>query len=523
MTRLRGTSKVYALSIGVLLLVVGLFLGLTLSPFHHWDEFFYLYAMANHTPGELLSIESGLADAGLFSNGYFAVKISFLALLRLLILGIGEGLAGLRIIQFIFALVVIGFVAASYGMLREVFCRDDAARISVVLLFLPLTMYFAYKVLSEPASMMFTAAGAWAYLRSFRSRAGEGGARRVRQGIWLALAASSVLVGMTFRLYTVLLFVGLVAGLLVLRDERYPWKAVILRAAIVGLLVLVLLAVVSLVTGINFPLLMLGPLNNVMSKETVDTAARLYAFAMFWQLAAPFLLLSVLDWRDRRFRFSLIWLLLSTVPFLMGNEPRYYYNALIPAAVLVYLGLERFVGLIRIKRLRAAWMLPLVTMAVLNRLLFASLQPYEINQREYTQAMSEVSLHQSGATIIIPWISDYAFLRFAYPDQPVKLSLTTGVVDNNAFEEFIGEGNYISRHEALNLLSDPVVYIGWSYNPVIIHLRDELALVGIVYIEDVEASSLKDHRAQSWMWNDPSVNFVLANSFGMYEVYQVQH
>lgn len=516
----QGTRKVFLLSFGILLLVVVLFLGLALSPLHHWDEFFYLYAMAHHSPGELLSLESGLADSGLFSNGYFAVKISFLSVLRLLILGIGEGLTGLRAIEFIFALVVIGFVAASYGMLREVFERDDAARISVVLLFLPLTMYFAYKVLSEPASMMLMAVGAWAYLRSFR-RSISG--RRAQQAAWLLLAAISVLVGMTFRLYTVLFFVGLVAGLLVLRDERFPWKAVILRAAITGLIVLVLLAAVSLVTGINFPMLMLGPLNNVMSKETVDTAARLYAFAMFFQLAAPFLLLSVLDWRDRRFRFSLIWLLLGMAPFVMGNEPRYYYNALVPVAILVYLGLARLVKLIRLRRVREAWVLPLLVMAVLNRLLFTSLQPYEINQREYVQAMSEVRLHQPDATVIIPWISDYAFLRFAYPDDPVKLSLTAGVVDNSAFESFIGVGNYIGQHEALNLLSDPLVYIGWSYNPVIIHLRDDLAHLGIVYIEDVEASALKDHRAQSWMWNDPTLSFVLDQSFGMYEVYDVQH
>ena len=47
-------------------------------------------------------------------------------------------------------------------------------------------------------------------------------------------------------------------------------------------------------------------------------------------------------------RFAIVWLLFTTVPFLIGSsyaEPRFFYMALVPFSILVWLGMLRLASL----------------------------------------------------------------------------------------------------------------------------------------------------------------------------------
>jgi hypothetical protein len=61
----------------------------------------------------------------------------------------GDGLGALIFIQLFSTLVVFAFSGASWLLLRELFGERRAQYTGFVLLFMPLSLYFSYMVLSE--------------------------------------------------------------------------------------------------------------------------------------------------------------------------------------------------------------------------------------------------------------------------------------------------------------------------------------------------------------------------------------
>ncbi len=98
------------------------------------------------------------------------------------VLGGGEG--SLHAIQLLYALLVVGFVGAAYGLMRELLGDHRAEDSALVLLFSPLALYLSFKVMSEVPALLFTTLGSWAFVRSFRP------GRRHSQEVWLALATA---------------------------------------------------------------------------------------------------------------------------------------------------------------------------------------------------------------------------------------------------------------------------------------------------------------------------------------------
>ena len=63
---------------------------------------------------------------------------------------------------------MIGFILASYGILREICEEKEALYSTIVLTFLPLSIYLGYKTLSEVPSLLFITLGSLGFLRSFQ-------------------------------------------------------------------------------------------------------------------------------------------------------------------------------------------------------------------------------------------------------------------------------------------------------------------------------------------------------------------
>lgn len=506
----------------IALLLIGFGLG------HHQDEYFYLFSVLHYPTGELMKLEVGLASGifpegyGIFPEGFFAAKIGLVVILRFLVQLLGSGLWSLLMIQFIFALMLIGFVVVSYVLLREIFEKREALYISVVLMFLPISVYLDHKVLSEVPSLLFTALGCWAFLGSFRSP------NRWRSAGFIVLAAIGLLLGVLCRFTSFLFFAGLVLGLFVLRNGLYSWTKVFIRASLVSVCLIIMMFAFYKLIGLSYQGLIAITMGVVERRESLGV--KLYELMMSVQLFLPSLVLAIWPPWSSRTRLALVWMGVCTLPFVFGLrhfEPRYFYTALVPLSILAYLGLQRFTAIL--SRYRISWVFLLVTLVLGNRLFFARLVPYEIDQNQYLKIMTGLIHRYPSATYLIPWLSDYSFLRFTFPKQDIRLSWSKGrsegeeIFPNEAFRHWVGEKNYVDSLELLNQLPRPWIYVGWTYNPAVINLKERLQWFGIDYLKEIEQQEgLQDHIALSWIWSNPALRLKQIAQVGLYRAFEIQ-
>ena len=503
------------------LLTAIVFLLISLSPYHYWDEYYYLFSVLHHSPGELLEFKTGV-----FPEGFFLGKIGFVIFLRYLVQIFGGGLWSLLVIQFIFATIVVAFVAASYGLLGEIFEEREARHVAVVLMFLPISVYLSYKVLSEMPSLLFVSLGCWVFLSSFQARS------KWQLGRGLILSMVGLFIGVSFRLTSFLFFAGLVLGLLVLGDERYDWKEVLKRASLVasGCLVMLTVAWVTVMGGLPFERLAMLVIS--VTQRSPSLGVKIYSLAMSVQFFLAALIFGLRPPWDRKTRLALVWMGVCTLPFVIGAkyvEPRYFYMGLVPLAILIHSGVKRVAGTLHLVRYRLGPAF-LVSALVLGNWWFLSpLMPYEIDQHEYSKTMTELTPRYQQATYLTPWLSDYSFLRFAFPERNVKLSLSRTrdsgkeVLQTDGFKRWAGETGYIGSLESLTRLSEPWVYVGWKYNPTIGQLKKRLDWLGIDYLKNIEQrEKVRNHLALSWIWSHPALALRQVIQVGPYHAFEIR-
>lgn len=520
-----GDDRLPPLPAVALLFACILFLGLAYSPYHYWDEYYYLYSVGNFSLPDLLRLEPGLGR-GLFPQAFFSTKIGFVAFLNLLCSLTGKGYGALLVIQFCFALVVLVFAWSAKLLLGEVLGRKEAGYTFLVLLFLPVTMYFGFKVLSELFGLIFTVFGCVAYLRLLRSSNGK------TQTGYAVLAQVLLLAGVLCRFTSVVFFGGLVLGLLVLGDRRYPPFRNILMAAVLSIS-LIALTVLFYATVLG---LTPGELTAFVGAVTVRTpglAVKVYAVGMtvqFFVLPLVFVCPKLLH---PRVRFALVWALICSLPFVLVSryvEPRYFYMALVPLAILVHHGLLRMSttaagGRRPVRR----WLILLVIIVLADRLLLSSLMPYELDQKRYAALQSELSKRFPAATVLVPWVSDYSFLRFAYPQKDFRLAWDPPGLDSYDFFksasllEWAGGGNrYLGTGNSLPAAAGPLLYVGWRYNQPAVRLKEVLKWLPGSYVKNIEKKeNLKNHLALSRLWSDPEYKFEEVARIEPYEAYLV--
>src|SRR3954468_16010562 len=90
---------------------------------HHWDEYFYLYSSFLHSPADLLRYE---LQTTIFPPGFFTENIGHVVLLRLLTTVSGAGERVLYGIEVLYALLLVGYVWASFRLLQQLFGSEEA-------------------------------------------------------------------------------------------------------------------------------------------------------------------------------------------------------------------------------------------------------------------------------------------------------------------------------------------------------------------------------------------------------------
>jgi hypothetical protein len=507
--------------LAVVLAVAALYFLVSWTPHHHWDEFFYLFSVSVHTPRQLVQFE---AHQSIFTNGYFSGKVGHVVLLRLLLVWFGTGWLSLVTIQSIYAVIMLGFVGAAWGTLRELLDQRSAGQSALVLLFLPVTTYLGFKTLSEVPSLLFTTLGCWAFLRSFRGGAGRS------QNLLLAMSAVSVALGALSRVTGLLGFIGLVLALWIVGDPRFQRGQIIRRAAplIAAALILYTLGLY----WVGAPLSHLVTLAHYVAGQSV-AMERLYALALAVQGFALVVPLG-LSWRGPPARrIAAVWLGITGLPCLLLHEPRYYAPALVPLAVVAASGISNLTERLFRSERHWVWLSVLAALVLLNRLVFAPLMPYEVDQRALAAVVTRLEKVAPGGTYLVPWFSDFAFLRVAFPGDQVRLCITpipgsryTGNGHSGIMPAedrwWAGAGNYVGSRAALDPAPHPWYYIGWTYSPSLLRLRQAFATLGIYWARDPQRAGWHDHLTGSWIWRNSGLSLTPMAQEGQYRVFRIK-
>jgi Dolichyl-phosphate-mannose-protein mannosyltransferase len=498
---------------------VAVFLGLSWSDGHYWDEYFYLYSVFAHSPAELVRFE---VQSAIFPVGFFSEKIGHVALLDLLTTVFGASPQVLYAIQAVYALLLLGFFGAAYGLLRDLLGEQRARDSSLVLMFSPLALYLSFKVMSEVPGLLFATLGGWAFVGAFRSDS------RRRTGIRLMLAAVALAIAMLFRVTMIVSFAGLGLALMIAGDQRFERRRLVFRGLIVGI------AAVILHTGglalAGGSLLRFGP--HIASVVRIHPPLqRVYALALFLQtlvLVVPF------AWRHRSEtgpRLASVWLAASALPFLAGHEPRYYAPALVPLAVLAAAGLRGVGSFLFGTRFPYGWVGLLAVLALVNRGLLVPLMPYEVDQARLLGLFRTVQARAPGATYLIPWTADYSLLRFSFPAARIELCLSN-IPAGRHFQPghegpitqpdrwWAGADHYVGSRPALVRQPHPWYFVGWTFNPAAIRLQQLLGRLSLGPLMQ-KGPRLHNHLAGSWIWHDRSLTLRPTDHMGRYYVYEV--
>lgn len=508
----------YKQLLGYGLLLILLFLLVSSSSLHYWDEYFYIYSVKMHEPSALLAMEADLV--GFFPPGFFAGKVGFIYLLDWIVYLSGDGQSALYTVQAVFSILTILFVIISYGLLTLLLPQRDAIAVSIILLFMPLVMYFSGKVLTEVPSLPLVAIAALCFLKSFYSPP---------RGVWfwLTLAIVFLFAASWDRFISVIFFAGMILGLFVMYDDRFPFWKVFFRAAITGTSAVILL-VIFWFTVLEDPVNSVAGLLGHLIERSQSIVVRLYAVAVFVQFFGFYLIFAL--WRPWTgiHRMAIVWLLFTTVPFLIGSsyaEPRFFYMALIPFSILVWLGMTNLANLWPKYFAGYRGWIVFILFVGLNRWLLVPLMPSEHDQDAYRKMMDS-SIAESNAQYLVIWLSDYTLLRLMYPEENIFLTVNwTRNGDNDfftsaPFRKWIGPNAYLANMQELSRLPLPWRYIGWDYNHVIKSMQSYGEFAGLS--ADSIKEGQKNHYMLSWPWLEERLSKTKLYSVGNYIMYDVK-
>jgi hypothetical protein len=165
-----------------------------------------------------------------------------------------------------------------------------------------------------------------------------------------------------------------------------------------------------------------------------------------------------------------------------------------------------------------------VVLVVINRIGFAPCR--QGSAKTYARLMKTAENGGQGA-YLIPWLADYCYLAFTFPERGLVLTMsrTSGkshVFETPEFRRWVGVGRYSGSLEAMSDIPQPWIYVGWTYNPTVLNLKERLRWFGIGYVERMETNEmLMNHLAQSWIWDHDDLSLREIAVAGRYYGFQV--
>ena len=475
--------KNYEKKIVIFLVSFLIFLILSYNRLHNWDECFYLYYAA------FKPIET--------NNPFIAAKYGHLLLLNLIIKFTGTGLNGLFFLDLIYGLMLFLFVILSFMFLKEIMdSRKDAFYATIILMFLPLTIFLSFKTLSEVPALLFGSAGLLTFILGLKKE------NKIKS-LFLSIISGFLLFLATLsRLDVSIIFFSLLPSLIIYKRFRNLFSSVL----IVCMTLLSLVSLESVLFKINqFSLPFL--ISNIEYDPFFHNLFRLIFIGSLFSL---FTIISFINYRDKTFRFALVWFIAANIPiFILINymNIRHYYITLIPFSILGLLGFKESFKILNKRNVDQRFAKIIIVFLFLliligNNLYMSKFMENEVDANTYDKIFKKINAVYNDEIILIPYsFADYSFLKFSYPDKKI---FTVESIKNSEKEkkhlqelygnEYIGEMKSLKR---LNNNNNTILYISSSeakYNWSWIVIDPQIELIEIINEVD-----FKDNKYQVYL------------------------
>jgi hypothetical protein len=376
-------------------------------------------------------------------------------------------------------------------------------------------------VLTEIPALLMATIGGWQLLRALRR---ESAARLAH----LTAAGAAFAAALCVRPTSILFFVGLVAAIMVSRPAKAtPGRLLVDITAVFVMQAVVLTAVSLLIVG--SPLERFGALTASVTSRRPDPLVVVYALALTVQFFGVAAVSALRRPIPAYLAGAFIWIAAAFLPYLLTSrylEPRYFYTATLPLALVASAGLDRLAAIFTRSRKDLVWAGLLTLMIGLNRVICAPVMVYEIREDQYSRLVQDPRAPAS-TTFVTPWLSDFCFLSFAFPSERVALSLsdsygTDRVFSSQEFRRWIGTREYVGDLQQLRALPRPWLYVGWDFSPTVRAIDDRLRLLGIRYLDDPGRDGrLLNHLTPSWIWTSDALELKPTAAVGPYRAFEI--
>nr|QNO50709.1 hypothetical protein HLBKPKBF_00027 [Methanosarcinales archaeon ANME-2c ERB4] len=440
-------------NIAFTLFLISFFLILSYDRLHHWDESFYLYKAA-FVP---------VSEYGTF----LTAKYGHLLLMKAIISLTGTGLSGLFCLDLIYALMMLFFVFVSFRLLNELLDREsDATYTTIILMFLPITLYLSFKTLSEvPALLLGTLS-----ILSFYLGLKEGyGCRAL---FYISSSGILLFFATVCRSDASIMFFSFVLALTAIYGREFGLKKLFSSLAVVCIIFSILLFVLIVLLDIDIFSYYFSDVHRaVMCYQNIF--GRLFGICLEGALFYPLMLWSFLSYGEKRFKFALIWFISASTPiWIVSNhiEARFLYHNLLPFAILIFIGSLKLFnvlgGAIADKNVIKIGSIAVFISILAGNIFFMGFMENELDESAYSRVFEKMDALYDNKTILTPYtFSDYSFLTFAFPDEQI---FTVQKIESIKEEEKRIGDNYgiepLRDLESLGQFNDTtILYISWRY------------------------------------------------------------
>ena len=474
------------------LVLASFFLILSYDRLYQWDEPFYIYNAA-FVPA---------SDYGTF----LTAKYGHLFLLKTFIGLTGTGLDAIFYLNLIYASMVLCFVFVSFMVLRDIMGNEDnALYATIVLMFLPLTLFISFKTLSEVPALLFVSLSMLSYVSGLKE------VHRVRSIFLLLLSGILLFFGTLCRLDASVMFFSFFVAMVTIRNDKFGIRKMFSSFVVVCMVFSTLILSEIVLLNIN-PFYLAFEVNEVWHSPFYANLLRLgYVGGIF----SLFIALSMFNYKETDFKFALIWFMAANIPILILIDYiniRHYYCCIVPFSILVLMGSKELFKIAKRsgldeKPIKTGFACLFVLMVVGNMFFMEAFVENELDERAYTHLFEDIDALYSDRIILIPYaFVDYSFLKFAFPDE--EIFNVQSIEDTE--EEY--SGDYLGDTVSLEQFNDTtILYISWRSR------REHLLF------KDEECGTYN----YSWITRDPRIELTKVLEEGdirriRYEVYSVR-
>jgi len=531
-------KKINLKKLAFIFVLILLFLILSQDRLHQWDEACFLSEAAYNE------------DYGFHCFPFDHFRLHIIILTSLVNI-FGKGVNALFFVDFIYAFFMLFTIINLYLFSKILFGdKRKAQYIALIGLFLPITLYLAFKSISSVPALMFAS---FALLLTVKGLKGKNNKFSILffigAGILMYLSSISRFDG-PILIYS---FLGalLVMNLIKKPIQNIKLKNIFISIAVVSLVLLISLLSIFISTGFNgyerfIPSKAIyGALNIDYNESDLPTTYDFYKgklearkntdlpyFSRFqlwvktifrnfvsntllnFSLFGIFMIFSLLNLKNRNVVFSWIFYLLALLPVVIitrFGESRYSYLSLIPLAIIIYFGIEYLLKN-KLFNKNKLLIVSVFTLIVLLNLTFIGYMEANVSEKDYSILINKLRNSYDSFSIFVPiqW-SDYSFLKYAYP--------TLGIYSVQEIDDgtlTVLESDKIRNISQIKAIGNEKIYICYK------QLREDSFLEGIVKRNDFfDQNFNRNQCSEGWIWDNPNIDLLKIMQQGRYEAYLV--